>query len=193
MTAGRVEKGCEDEQQGWETNDGNELQLALRSGWLVWGILLCGGRATVGEKGSMMFQGSFRVESSPGGLLYSQFLKAGVEVGGDSRLEKDCLSWVGPASGHWLTLCYNHSPPPRPPKVHPAQVPARASTGASKLCMGFSSLVPSSCPHLPPQPLQLIGRAPTEPWSVPLLHLSLCLLGMLGHYPAAGEMAQATH
>lgn len=34
-TVGRVGK----EQQGWETNDGerDELQLALRPGWLVWG------------------------------------------------------------------------------------------------------------------------------------------------------------
>lgn len=37
-------------------NDGDELQLALRPHWLVRGILLCGGRATVGEEGPRMFQ-----------------------------------------------------------------------------------------------------------------------------------------
>lgn len=105
-------------------DDGDELQLALRSGWLVWGILLCGDRATVGEKGPIMFQDSFRVESSPGGLAVLPVLEGrGGGWGGDSRLGKDCLSWVGPASGRWLRLCYRHSPRPRPPEVHLAQVP----------------------------------------------------------------------
>lgn len=126
MTAGRVGKGWEEEQQGWETNDGDELQLALRSGWLVWGILLCGGRATVGEKGPIMFQGSLELqgwEFSRRPCCTPSSGRQGWRLGEDSRLGKDCLPWVGPASGHWLRLCYSPSPRPGPPEVHPAQVP----------------------------------------------------------------------
>lgn len=70
----RVGKGWEEGQQSWEMKDGErgELHLALRPGWLVWGILLCGGGVAGPpweRKAPQCFRaaGSFRVESSPGG------------------------------------------------------------------------------------------------------------------------------
>lgn len=52
-----------EEEQDWERREGDELEQALRPGWLVCGILLHGGRATTKDKSPIMFQSSRELQS----------------------------------------------------------------------------------------------------------------------------------